>query len=135
MFKKIITLAVLIPFILSGCAAAIFIGGAAIGVGGYKYFNGSLIVIYQAPFDKTWDASKSAIESLGYTIYERNRKIASGSIVTTGSVKERVKLSLKYVSVDETEVKIRVGLMGEEETSNKIKDKISALVFNVEKEQ
>lgn len=133
MFKKIIILAFLIPFIISGCAGAIFIGGAVIGVGGYKFYNGALIVIYQAPLDKTWEASKSAVESLGYTIYERNRKIASGSIITTGSVKERVKLSLKYVSVDETEVKIRVGLMGNEETSNKIKDEISALVFNVEK--
>ncbi|MGD9162004.1 MAG: DUF3568 family protein [Desulfobacteraceae bacterium] len=130
MFKKLIILAILISFIFTGCAPVAFIGGAALGVGGYKYYNGSLVVIYKTPFDKAWDASISALEDLDYQIYERNRKMTSGKIVTAGSVNERIKLSVKYVSLEETEVSIRAGLMGDEVISNKIKDKISDILFN-----
>ena len=131
MFKKLAIVLILISFTFAGCAPVAFIGGAALGVGGYKYLNGSLIVIYKAPFDKTYDASISALEKLGYQIYERNKKMStSGKIETTGSVSDRVKLSLKYVSLEETEVSIRVGLLGDEMISNKIKDKITDIVFN-----
>ncbi len=130
MSKKLILTAVLISFFFAGCAPLAFIGGAALGVGGYKYYNGALIVIYKAPFNKTWDASVSALENLDYQIYESNKKMTSGTIITTGTLKERIKLSLKYVSLEETEVTIRVGLLGDKAASNKIKDKISALVFN-----
>lgn len=130
MSKKLIVTAVLISFFFAGCAPLAFIGGAALGVGGYKYYNGALIVIYKAPFNKTWDASVSALENLDYQIYESNKKMTSGTIITTGTLKERIKLSLKYVSLEETEVTIRVGLLGDKAASNKIKDKISALVFN-----
>ena len=130
MFKKLIMIAILISFVFSGCAPVAFIGGAALGVGGYKFYNGALVVIYKAPFDKMWDASESALGKLEYQIYERKRKMTSGKIETTGSIKERVKLSLKYVSLDETEVSIRVGILGDEIISNKIKDKISEIAFN-----
>ena len=130
MQRKLIVAAVLISFIFAGCAPLAFIGGAALGVGGYKYYNGALIVIYKASFNKTWDASVSALENLDYQIYESNKKMTSGTIITTGTLKERIKLSLKYVSLEETEVTIRVGLLGDKAASNKIKDKISDLVFN-----
>ena len=130
MQRKLIVAGVLISFIFAGCAPLAFIGGAALGVGGYKYYNGALIVIYKASFNKTWDASVSALENLDYQIYESNKKMTSGTIITTGTLKERTKLSLKYVSLEETEVTIRVGLLGDKAASNKIKDKISALVFN-----
>ena len=130
MFKKLIFTVLAVIFIYSGCAPVAFIGGAALGVSGYKYYNSSLIVIYKAPFDKTWDASISAMEKLEYQIYERNRKMTSGKIVTTGALNEKIKVSVKYVSLEETEVTIRVGLLGDEVISNKIKDKISDIMFN-----
>ena len=128
MRRKLIIAAVLI---FSGCAPVAFIGGAAIGFGGYKYYNGSLIVIYKAPFDKTWDASIKALEELDYQIYESKRKMmTSGNISTVGSVNERIKIKAKYVSLEETEITIRIGLLGDEVVSNKIKDKISDILFS-----
>ena len=132
MFRKLIITALFISLMASGCVPVAFIGGAAIGVVSYKYYKGALIVIYQAPFEKTWDASVSALEDLDYQIYKRNRKMnTSGTIITTGSMNERVKVSVKYLSLEETEVRIFFGLMGDEAISNKIKDKISELAFNV----
>ncbi len=134
MLKKFIIAAILISCVFTGCAPVAFIGGAAIGVSGYKYINSSLIVIYKAPFDKTWDASVSALEKLDYQVYERQRKMTSGKISTAGSINEKIKLSVKYVSLEETEVTIRVGLLGDEVISGKIKDKISDIMFNKNEE-
>ena len=129
MSRKLVVVAVFISLLFAGCAPAAFVGGAALGIGGYKYYNGALIVIYKAPFDETWNNSVSALENLDYQIFERNRKLTSGTIKTTGSIKERITLSLKYVSLEETEVKIKVGLLGDEVDSTKIKDKIGELLF------
>ena len=130
MYKKLCILAFFISIVLTSCAPAAFIGGAALGVGGYKYYDGKLVVIYPAPLEKTFDASIQAIENLEYQIVERQRKLMSGKILTSGSVKDQVRLSFKYNSMDETEVIIRVGLLGDEAESNKIKDKISDYLFS-----
>ncbi len=130
MSRKLCILAILISLAMTSCAPAAFIGGAALGVGGYKFYDGQLIVIYPATLEKTFDASVSAMENLEYQIYERQRKLTSGKIVTTGSIKDQIKLSFKSHSTEETEVSIRVGLLGDETISNKIKDKINEYLFS-----
>lgn len=125
-----ITVILMLLTLTAGCTPMIFLGGAAAGVAGYKYYEGALTVIYNAPFEETFEASVKAIEALEYSIYERHQKIGSGSIETTGTSSERVKLSFKYVSPEETEVKIRVGLLGDEATSKVVKDKIADIVFS-----
>ena len=130
MFKKLATVLILISFLFTGCAPVAFIGGAALGVGGYKYYNGSLVVIYKTSLDKTWDASIKALEELEYQVYKRNREMTSGKISTVGSLSEKIRISVKYVSLEETEVRIMVGVLGDEVISNKIKDKISDILFN-----
>jgi hypothetical protein len=112
MYRKLSILAVMISIALTSCAPVAFIGGAALGVGGYKYYDGKLVVIYPASLEKTFDASISAMENLEYQIYERQRKLTSGKIITTGSIKDQIKLNFKYNSFEETEVTIRVGKIG-----------------------
>jgi hypothetical protein len=130
MYRKLGILAILISIALTSCAPIAFFGGAALGVGGYKFYDGQLIVIYPATLEKTFDASISAMENLEYQIYERQRKLTSGKILTTGSIKDQTKLTFKYHALEETEVSIRVGLLGDETGSNKIKDKISEYLFS-----
>ena len=121
--------AVLVLLTFTGCAPVVFLGGAAAGVAGYKYYDGALTVIYHAPFEKTFESAVKAVEALNYNISERHQKIGSGSIITTGTASERLKLTFEYVSPEETEVSIRVGIMGDESTSKVIKDKIADFVF------
>ena len=113
----------------TGCAPAVFIGGAVMGIGGYKYYEGALEVIYQAPYDKTWNASIKALEDMEYRIEEKTQKLGSGTISTSGDNKTKVTISVKYVSQEETEVTIRVGIFGDESASNVIKDKIGSILF------
>ncbi len=115
---------------LAGCAPILLIGGAAAGIGGYKYYKGLLTVVYEASFEKTWDASIKALEDLEFTIQEKTEKLGSGKISATSSSKNhQVSLSLEYLTPQETEVSIRVGLLGDENASNVIKDKIRNILF------
>jgi len=126
--KNIVAILLLITF--TGCVPMAFLGGALVGVGGYKYYEGNLTVIYQAPYAKTFDSSVKALETLGYNIAEKRQKMASGKITTTGTASKRIKISVEYMSSEETKVKIHVGILGDENVSNIIKDKISDIVFN-----
>jgi uncharacterized lipoprotein len=116
---------------IAGCAPAIFLGGAAAGIGGYKYYRDVLTVLYEAPFDNTWDASVKALEDMGFTIENKTKELGSGKISTREDEKnKKVNLTLQYKSPQETEVTIRVGLLGDETASIYIKDKIASLLFN-----
>lgn len=121
---------VLLLLTLTGCGPMLFLGGAAAGVGGYKYIRGEVEVVYQAPFEKTYESSVKAVEALGYSITERSQKIGSGSIEAVDTNAEKVTIRLEYLSAEETEVKIRVGMIGDEATSRIIKDKIADIVFD-----
>ena len=116
---------------ITGCVPAIFLGGAAAGIGSYKYYKDVLTVVYEAPFDNTWDASVKAMEDMGFTIENKTKELGSGKISTKEDEKnKKVNLTLQYKSIQETEVKIRVGLLGDETASIYIKDKIAGLLFN-----
>lgn len=120
----------LLCFLFAGCASLALMGvGAVAGIGGYKYYEGELTVVYQAPYEKTWDASIRALEEMGYKIEEKTEKLGSGKIRTSDDNNKIVKMSLSYLNQDETEVTIRVGLLGDENASNVIKDKIGSILF------
>jgi uncharacterized lipoprotein len=129
MIKTGIKTCLLFLILISGCAPLVFVGGAIVGVGGYKYVEGAMTVVYQAPYENTWDSSIKALDELGYKIAEKKEKVGSGKIYTEGPETKKVTLSFKYMSQEETEVIIRVGLFGDENASNVIKDKIADILF------
>jgi uncharacterized lipoprotein len=130
MFKFRYTLPLLLCLFLTGCAPVLLLSGAAAGIGGYKYYKGLLTVVYEAPYENTWDASIKALEDLEFTIQEKTEKIGSGKISAASSSKDQeANLFLEYVSPHETQVSIRVGLLGDENASNVIKDKIGSILF------
>ena len=130
MIKAGIKTYLLFLILLSGCAPLVLVGGGAIlGIGGYKYMKGKMTVIYQAPYEKTWSSSIKALEELGYKIAEKKEKMSSGKIYTEGPEMKKVTLAFKYMSTQETEVTIKVGIFGDENDSNIIKDKIADIIF------
>ena len=123
----------LICVCVSGCASVVLFGaGTVAGIGGYKYYNGSLVVVYQAPYIKTWDAATLALRDMDLVIESSKHDQITGKIKARRADKVPVTVALKYLSADETEAKIRVGLMGDEPTSNVIKDNIGKVLFKTE---
>ena len=129
MKRIIFIIPIIICLFVSSCAPMIFIAGAAAGVGGYKYYNGALTVIYQAPYEKTFDASVKAMEELGFTITSKEKVLTNSKITAVLADNTPVSVSLTYKTADQTQVAIRVGTFGDEHASNVIKDKIGEIVF------
>ena len=112
-----------------GCVPVALVAGAAAGIGGYRYLEGALTVVYNAPFKNTWKASLDAIEEMGIKIEDKDHSISSGKIKARRADDTVVSVSMKYLSSDQTEVTIKVGLFGDEKESNNIKDKIADVLF------
>ena len=117
---------ILLCFLLMGCAApVVFFGaGAAAGVVGYKYYEGALAVIFQSPFMETWDATLMALNQMNIKVESSYHDLTSGKIKAKRGDNERVTISLKYKSAQETEVVIRVGTLGDKNLSMAIKEEI-----------
>ncbi|MFH1241001.1 MAG: DUF3568 family protein [Pseudomonadota bacterium] len=119
-------------FLMVGCGAAVLVGtGAAAGVAGFKYYEGALIVDFKAPFKDTWDASLRALKGMeGLEVKSADHGITEGKIWGTFSDKKPLQVSFKYVSANETQVKIRVGVLGDQDASIIVKDRIKKELFD-----
>jgi len=117
---------IIVCFLLTGCAApVVFFGaGAAAGVVGYKYYEGALTVIFQSPFMETWDATLKALDQMNITVESASHGLTSGKIKAKRGGTERVTVSFRYKSAQETEVVIKVGTLGNQDVSMAIKEEI-----------
>ena len=120
---------VLFCLMSASCAPVIFLGGAAAGVAGYKYYEGALEVVYESPFMETWDAALRALDRMDMEVTDKKHDLTAGKISAMRSDNREVKLSFKYRSKEETVVGIRVGLMGDERASDAIKEEIRKELF------
>ena len=108
--------------ILQGCVAVI---GAGAGAGTVAYVRGELQTTYAASFNRTWEASLTALKDLGITVYNTDKDATEGNIEATKADGTKVKINLKPAGSDTTSVKIRVGIFGDEEVSRTISNQIS----------
>jgi uncharacterized lipoprotein len=121
---------VVLYFLLTGCGAVVLFGaGAASGVVGYKYYKGTLNVIFQAPYMETWNASLEALKQMDIKVERSDHTLVKGKIQAKNTDQESVTISVKYKSEKETEVVIRVGLLGDKDASMTIKERIRKVLF------
>ena len=129
--KARMSLFLLLVFLfLAGCTSLVLFGaGTGMGVGGYKYVKGSFTVIFQAPYMKTWDATLKALERMNFKIETHEHDLTAGMIEAKGAEDRWLRITLQYKSSQETEVVIRVGLLGDEEASMAIKEEIRKVLI------
>lgn len=120
--RNIIFLLLFSIIIMQGCVAII---GAGAGAGTVAYVRGELQTTYAASFNRTWDASVKALKDLGITIYNTKKDATEGDIEATKADGTKVKINLKPKGQDITEVRIRVGIFGDEEVSRTISNQVS----------
>ncbi len=111
---------------MSGCAAVLVAGGAAVGAGTgtYIYVNRELKTDYSAPFDKVWRACEKTVADLRGTEVQPEKEIAQGKIKAVIN-DENVKIEITYRSKNQTTVSIRVGFLGNKLSSQRLHDKIA----------
>ncbi len=121
---------IILAFFTSGCVyLGLFAAGAVAGIAGYKYKNGVLTVIYEAPYMATWDASLKALQEMGLKIEKSEHDLTTGEISALRNDGKTVTLKIEYLTAKTTQVDIRVGTFGDEEASKVIKEKIRTVLI------
>ena len=132
MFKRRLQLvAVLCCFLigLSACSrkwAVIGAAAAAVGAGAYYYVKGDLKRTYEAPMDKTWEATIKAVEELKLTVESQKHDGLSGVIKGKTADDKSFEINLKRLAENSTEVGVRIGTFGDRTKSEAIHDKIQS---------
>ena len=108
----------------AGCGAAIIAGGAAVGAGSAAYIYGQLTSEEKVSFDVAWNATQKAAENLGYTTTSKENGEFWGELIARDSKGQKLTVKLRSPDEMRTEIKIRVGLFGDEQSSGRILDEI-----------
>jgi len=112
---------------LSACSrkwAVIGAAAAAVGAGAYYYIKGDLKRNYEAPMDKTWDATVSALEALQINVESKQHDALTGVIHGKLADGKSFTVNLKRLGETLTEVGVRIGTFGDRERAEAIHDKI-----------
>jgi type II secretory pathway component PulM len=110
--------------LIAGCT--LFVTGAVVGVGAYTYVNGELKRSYQAAYDKTVQASLSAVAELNIDV----RSVKKQGLKTTidGNFNGKpITTSISRVDVNISEVGVRSGYVGvwEKDFSREVHEQIA----------
>ena len=115
---------VLLPCMLSGCAAALLAGGAAVGAGTFAFVNGQLQTTEEVPLDRAWAASVKAMDQMQFSIKKREKDALHARVTAMDSRKRYIVIDLNRENSYLTKITIRVGMFGDEKASELILSKI-----------
>ena len=101
----------------SGCALF------AVGAAGYAYAKGELKSTEPAPLDRTWDATVAAVKELQFPIVEQSKDALEARMVAKNAEDKDIRIKLKKVADNSTELHVRVGAFGDEAVSHEILDR------------
>lgn len=113
---------------LAGCAP-LLIGGAAVtaGAGTYVYVQGELKTDYPYQFERVWSAAERVFADMRGTDVVPEKEIGKGRIEGIIDT-EKVRVTITYKARELTNVSVRVGLLGDRTASQRIHDKIGAIL-------
>ena len=110
-----------ICFCTAGCGAVI-VGGAA-AAGTYYYMDGQARATYDTSLDKAFDASLAACKQMGIAVTMQSKKSTSANI--TGKLSgDTTTIDIKLIGDELTEIIVRIGLWGNEESSRRLQKAI-----------
>ena len=118
----LLLLMVLALFFNTGCAALV-IGGAA-GAGSYAYISGEMKSNESISLNRAWNATQKAVKKSGFTVTSKEKDDFYAKLVARGAGDKKLTIKLKRQSDNITEIKIRVGMLGDESMSRLIYDEI-----------
>lgn len=113
--------------LLSGCAIAWFGAGAGLGVGAYRYVEGTLEADYSLTYDEAWEATNTALTDLYISVTNSVNEGDKGKIEAIRKDGKHVIVKLHYKSPDVTSINIRVGFFGSREDSERIHEEIRSV--------
>jgi hypothetical protein len=110
--------------LLTGCAALLV--GAAAGAGGAAYVQGELKLTEPVALDAAQRAAEQAMKDLKLAVIKRQQDGLSGVIEGRTAGDQKVTIKTKRLTVKSTEVRVRVGVLGDETMSRQILSRMQA---------
>jgi len=132
MLKRYCLVPILLAGILFFAGCSVQLGDRVAGIHGGKFFytEGNLVVNYDVSLERTWKASEKTMADIQASDIEVDRKVSGG--VLTGTLKgEDIRISLKYLEKELTQVSVRVGLTGNSIAAEMIQTKIKKNLINM----
>lgn len=112
---------------LSACSrkwAVIGATAAAVGTGAYFYVKGDLKRNYEAPMEKTWEATIQTLEELKLNVESQKHDALTGVIKGKMADEKGFEINVRRVGENLTEVGVRIGTFGNREKSEAIHNTI-----------
>ena len=109
---------------LAGCVAVA--AGASAGAAAVAWVQGQLETTVTADYEKTVEASRAAIKDLEFVKMSDNKDAYSAKLVARTAQDKKVEIELTSNGKKLTDIKIRVGLIGDQPLSLVILEKIKA---------
>ncbi len=124
--KKPLLLALLVlSFTLfTGCAALLV--GAAAGAGGVAYVSGELRMTEAVAIETAQRAGERAMSDLKLAVIKRQQDGLTGVIEGRTSADQKVTIKTKRITAKSTEIRVRVGVLGDETMSRQILSRMQA---------
>lgn len=122
-----ITMALIISgcaILSGGCLAAWIVGSAAVGIGTYSYLNGELERKYPVGFDNAWQGAVTAMEQLQFSRESSNRDGLAGRLESRRADGTPITVTFELISDKVTSIRVRVGMFGDQEISERIHERI-----------
>lgn len=108
---------------LTGC---VVVAAGAVGAGAVAYVRGELESSVEAGLDATYAAAQRALDKLEFARIEQRKSGLDAHLVHRTALDKRVEIKLKKVTERLTKIEIRIGLVGDQELSLTLLDKIRA---------
>ncbi len=108
----------------TSCTAAILVGGVAAGAAGTAYVMMDLEAVEAASLDRVYAATLEALTEAGIFVTKKSKTALGASITARGAEDRKITIKLKPVSRTYTEIKIRVGHLGDERKSRQLHELI-----------
>lgn len=108
---------VLCVLMLSGCAVMLLSAGAAAGIGAYKYVEGTMEKDYPRDMQATYQACMSAASTMSLRVAQQHYGPTESRIEAVQPPDTNVKIQLVARPQQITTVKVRFGIMGNEDQS------------------
>jgi hypothetical protein len=108
---------------LTGC---VVVAAGAVGAGAVAYVRGELESSVEADLDATYAAVQRALDKLEFARIEQRKSGLDAQLVHRTALDKRVEIKLKKITDRLTKIEIRVGIVGDQELSLTLLDKIRA---------
>jgi hypothetical protein len=112
---------------LFGCELALVGLGAGLGVGTYKYIEGSVEKDYPIAYNSAWDATNTALANLYISVTNSVNEGTKGTIQAVRKDGIKVTITLKDRGQGVTTISIRVGFFGNIKDAERIHEEIKTV--------